>query len=231
MNVRLRLLPTVLIATSLLLAVKVGAVWQQGDVILSGISPARAESAPAPDATAKAAAKPAEAPAAQDAHQAAPAAEGQAPPAETAAAEPADPTTMSKGEVELLQGLSQRREQLDARARDLDMREKLLAATEGRIDEKIAELKALEAKIDGMIKTHDAAEDAQLASLVKVYESMKPKDAARIFDKLDMAILITVAERMKEQKMAAVLAEMTPDSAKALTVELATRHRLPATGG
>jgi flagellar motility protein MotE (MotC chaperone) len=239
---KLRLLPTLLVAALLLMVVKVGDVWQQTDLILSGVSVARAEQ-PQPPAKAEtpkpeaAAAEPAKADAAKT--EAAKAQGGEMKLAE--AAKPAeaprtseiatDPATMSKAEIELLQSLSQRRAQLDDRARDLDMREKVLAATEGRINEKISELKALQAKIDGMIQQHDAQEDQQLASLVKVYESMKPKDAARIFDQLDMSILLSVAERMKETKMAAVLAEMSSPAAKALTVELATRHKLPETGG
>jgi flagellar motility protein MotE (MotC chaperone) len=142
-----------------------------------------------------------------------------------------DISAMSKGEVRLLEGLAERRGLLEDRARDMDMREKLLVAAEGRIDGKIAELKALQARIDQLLKEHDAREDAQIASLVKVYENMKPKDAARIFDGLEMPILISVAERMKEVKMAPVLAEMSPPTAKALTVELATHRRLPARGG
>ena len=67
-----------------------------------------------------------------------------------------------------------------------------------------------------------------MKSLVKVYENMKPKDAARIFEKLDMPVLLQVVERMKEQKLAAVLAEMDPGKAKSVTIELATQHQLPA---
>jgi flagellar motility protein MotE (MotC chaperone) len=243
---KLRLLPTLLIAAVLLLVVKVGDVWQQTDLMLSGVSVARAEQPKPAEKAAPAQAQPAKPdPAAAEAAKTGATAEKVPAPAETTktaeAEKPADapktsdlagdPATMSKAEIELLQSLSQRRAQLDDRARDLDMREKVLAATEGRIDEKISELKALQAKIDGMVQQHDTKEEEQLASLVKVYESMKPKDAARIFDQLDMAILLSVAERMKETKMAAVLAEMSSPAAKALTVELATRHKLPETGG
>ena len=245
---QLRLLPTLLVAACLLLVVKVGDVGVKANAVFSGVSAASAEAtaagASAPVSRPEAPAARPEAPAARDAGprdpapreaspaaapaDPAPAAAGTNPGAPTPAA---DPTAMSRGEVELLQELAERRAQLEERDRALDMREKLMTATEGRIDDKIAELKALKARIDELIKKHDESEDAQIASLVKVYESMKPKDAARIFDELDMGILIAVAERMKEAKMAAVLAEMSPPAAKALTVELATRNKLPATGG
>jgi len=141
------------------------------------------------------------------------------------------PAFMSRSEIDLLQDLSNRRQELEARRQQLDTRERLLMATEKRIDKKIERLKSIEAEIKDLLRTHSEEEEAQLNSLVKVYEAMKPKDAARIFEKLDMDILISVIERMKERKVAPVLAEMDPDAAKALTIELATRKQLPSIDG
>ena len=56
-----------------------------------------------------------------------------------------------------------------------------------------------------------------------MYENMKPKDAARIFDRLDMKILVEVSTQMNPRKMSEVLAQMSPDAAQRLTVELANR--------
>jgi len=66
-----------------------------------------------------------------------------------------------------------------------------------------------------------------MQSLVKMYESMKPKDAARIFEQLQMDVLLEVATNMKERQMAAIMAEMSPDTAKALTMEMATKKPIP----
>ncbi|WP_181163010.1 MotE family protein [Emcibacter nanhaiensis] len=133
----------------------------------------------------------------------------------------------SRSEVQLLQELADRREVLEQRAKEMDIREKLLEATENRIDQKIASLKKIEAQIQALLKTHDEREQAQLDSLVKTYTAMKPKDAARIFDNLDMDILINIIEKMNEKKVAPILAKMSPQTAKELTVELATRRQLP----
>jgi flagellar motility protein MotE (MotC chaperone) len=56
-----------------------------------------------------------------------------------------------------------------------------------------------------------------------MYENMKPKDAGRIFDRLDMSVLIEVASRIKPQKMSDILAQMSAEAAEKLTVELARR--------
>ena len=111
------------------------------------------------------------------------------------------------------------------------MRQNLLAATETRIDQKIVELKSLEDSVKSLLKKYEEQETKRLLSLVKIYENMKPKDAARIFEQLDIDIMLLVAERMKESKIAPILAKMNPAKAKLITVELATRRPLTMTGG
>lgn len=106
---------------------------------------------------------------------------------------------------------------------DLEMRERLLEAAEKRVDAKIAELRQLETRLKQLSGVQEEQAAKQFASLVKVYETMKPKDAARIFEKLDLNVQLAVAHRMKEAKMAAILAEMNPDAAKSLTMALAER--------
>ncbi len=133
--------------------------------------------------------------------------------------------------MRVLQSLSRRRDLLDKRESGISMRENLLGAAEKRIEQKIAKLKKIEATIQGLLKQHDKQEEAKMKSLVKIYESMKAKDAARIMQQLDMAVLLEVSERMREQKMAAILAQMNAEVAKAITMELANRRPLPTAGG
>ncbi len=134
---------------------------------------------------------------------------------------------MTDEELVLLQSLSQRREELEQRAREIDEREVLLKAAEQRIEQKITELELLQQSIEALLVTHDEQTEAQMLSLVKIYESMKPKDAARIFEELDMEVLLEVIERMKERKTAPILAQMNPQRAKVVTLELAQRRELP----
>ena len=132
----------------------------------------------------------------------------------------------TKGEADVLQKLGDRRAALDARERDLGLREQLLLAAEKQIAERLANLKGLEQKLDVMMAKRNELEEAQLASLVKSYENMKPDDAARIFNRLERTILVDVASRMKPAKIGAVLAAMEPSKAQDLTVMLAKRMRL-----
>lgn len=211
----LRMLPVLLVAFGVLFGFKVDAVFR-------GLSDwAIATSAVAEEAKPKSEAEPA-------AVKATPT-EPERPDA--SGARTGDGRRFSEAEIEILQSLSRRREELDTRARDLDTREAVLAAAQKRLDEKLEELKALERRIGGLAGEQDAERERQMRSLVKVYETMKPKDAARIFETLDMEILEGVAVRMKEQKIAPILAEMASERAKDLTVRLANTTGVPRSGG
>jgi flagellar motility protein MotE (MotC chaperone) len=61
-----------------------------------------------------------------------------------------------------------------------------------------------------------------------MYETMKPKDAAKIFDRLEMRVLMEVASQMKPQIMASILSQMSPEAAERLTVEMTRGTDKPA---
>ena len=139
-----------------------------------------------------------------------------------------DPTLLTQAEIELLQKLADRRRIWELREQELETRTGLLSAAETRIDKKVEELKVLQETISSLLKTFDAQQDAKLLSLVKIYENMKPKDAAKIFEDLEMNTLLDVAERMKERKLAPVMAKMNPEKAREMTVELSQLRNLPS---
>jgi len=129
----------------------------------------------------------------------------------------------SAGERAILGRLQDRSKELDTRSRELEMRESLLKATEKRLDAKVAELKDMEARVNTAMGNRDKAEARRFKSIVAMYENMKSKDAARILERLDMKILVDVATEIKPAKMSEILAQMTPEAAERLTVELARR--------
>ncbi len=215
---RFKLLPVTIGAALLLLTLKIGDVWLGAGGILSASTAIGAETdavSPAEDGG----------DAAQDD------AEFDREEAEFAARlEAPDVSEISPIGIQLLENLATRRALLEARGREIDMREKLLAAAEARVEDKIAELKEIRAAVESLITQFDSVEDAKIKSLVKIYESMKPKDAARIFDSLELDVLIEVIGRMREAKAAAIIAKMNGESAKIITTELAVRRELPEVG-
>jgi len=166
---------------------------------------------------------------------ASPAAPAQTPASAPAAAPAAGGDAATEGrtqtEMDVLEKLRERRGMLDARERDIERREEMLRAAESQIDRKVAEMKTLQSTIEGLLRQYNDQEDNKMRSLVKIYENMKPKEAAKIFEQLDMSILLEVVERMKEQKVAPIMAEMDPMKAKGVTAELAQRRQMPAPKG
>jgi flagellar motility protein MotE (MotC chaperone) len=133
----------------------------------------------------------------------------------------APPRPVSAAERALLERLQERRQELDARSRELDARESLLTAAEKKLEPKPGESKTGDGKGGAGGRKDDP--DARFKGVVTMYETMKPKEAAKIFDRLDIRILIDVASQINPRVMSAILAQMSPEAAERLTVELATR--------
>jgi flagellar motility protein MotE (MotC chaperone) len=136
------------------------------------------------------------------------------------AAAPAD-APVSDSERTLLLDLRKRRDELDQRDAALSARENLLAAAEARLTARLAELGNLQKRLESLDTARKEHDDANWRGLVKLYETMKPKDAATIFNDLDLPVLLPVLDRMKESKAALVLAAMLPERARLVTAELA----------
>lgn len=211
---RLRLLPVAILALVLVLGVRIGDLWTG-----TGATPSLAQQAPA-------AAEPAAE--AETGPVAAPQTEEPAAASPIEGTLPEDPTLFTQAEIDLLQKLADRRAELDKWVQELEMREGLLKAAEQRIDRKVGEMHEIQTKLQGMLRQYDKEQEDKLKSLVKIYESMKPKDAAQIFMELEMPVLLDVIERMREAKAAAILARLLPEKAKNVTSELAARRKIGA---
>lgn len=221
-----RLLPILLVATGCLAVLKVaGILLDGGYVLLDEPQPRKPSWAQetlnypmpgskidAPDVTGSVEAKKEEPPKGAN----------EARPAETVVSQ-APPQQVSPTERAVLERLQERRQELETRAREVDIRESLLKAAEKRIESKVDEMKGVESRISAAAQQKEDADNARFKSLVVMYENMKPKDAGRIFDRLDMSVLIEVASRIKPQKMSDILAQMSGEAAERLTVELARR--------
>ncbi|MEO8716554.1 MAG: hypothetical protein ABI369_16235 [Acetobacteraceae bacterium] len=199
-----RLLPVTIAAMAALLALK-GA----GLVFAASAAPEPAASLPAVAAPPPAHATPSPAP---------------KPPANaTGAVAPAEPPKLeAEAAPGVLVELRKRREELDAREAALAARDSVLAATAQKLDQRVAELKALQTRLEQIDAARRKQDDADWLGLVSLYEKMKPREAARIFDDLEMAVLVKLLDHMNERRAAAILAAMHPDKARETTTELAS---------
>ncbi len=129
--------------------------------------------------------------------------------------------------MEMFEDLMERRKNLEKKEREFHVREALLEAAEKELGRKYSELSSLKSEIEGLLDLQEGEEKARIGSLVKIYEGMKPKDAARIFDTLDLDVLVSVLSKMSERKISPVLAAMNPERARTVTIMLAEEKTLP----
>jgi len=153
-----------------------------------------------------------------------------APPPKTAApvcaptaAELARQAGLSPAELQVLQSLGTRRGQLDQREKDMDVQLALLAAAEAKLDAKLKTLGGLKTDIQGLLGQAEAQKQAEQDRLVRVYENMKPKDAAARMTILSDEVRLPIAAKMKERALSAILGQMPPVAAKILTEKLSNR--------
>ncbi len=235
----LRLLPLLIIGAGVMLSVRVNDIRkgfldgaslrvagelqaQQPDT--RAAAPDQLAQAPTPDASTQTAQAPGQP--SGPASSPAPATQAKPPPPPPPGGT-TDPGALSQTEMDVLQKLTERRNAIDAREKDVERREAMLKAAEDQIERKISEMRTLQNTIEGLLRQYNDQEDNKMRSLVKIYENMKPKEAAKIFEQLDMPIMLEVVERMKEQKVAPILAEMDPARARVITSELAQRRSIP----
>lgn len=127
---------------------------------------------------------------------------------------------------DILLHLQKRREELAEWTKEAKIKESILLATEQKLNQKLEELKSLKEQVSALIELYNKKEDAKLTRLVKIYESMKPKAAALIFEKLDMKVLLDVLDKMKEAKVAPILANVDPIKAEEITQQFSERRKL-----
>lgn len=132
---------------------------------------------------------------------------------------------ISPAELRIIQSLSQRRTELDARDQDFATMLPLMTAAEQKLDAKVQALEALKAEMKQMLGQVDEREKAEIDRLVQVYSAMRPKDAAPVMASLEDRVRLPVAAAMRPRTLAAIMAQMQPAQAKELTEKLAARFQ------
>ena len=134
-----------------------------------------------------------------------------------------NPQSVSPSERAILERLQARRQEIEQRAREIEIRESLLKSAEKRIEGRVEEMKATEARITTATGQKAETDAMRFKGIITMYEGMKPKDAAKVFDRLEMSVLYEIASQIAPRKMSDILGLMQPESAERLTVELARR--------
>lgn len=92
------------------------------------------------------------------------------------------------------------------------------------IERKLVELTAAEEALRETIALADTAAESDLDRLTRVYENMKPKQAAALFEEMDPNFAAGFLGRMRPEAAAAVMAGLSPEAAHTFSVVLAGRN-------
>ena len=128
-------------------------------------------------------------------------------------------------ELRIIQSLSARRTQLDARDADFATTLPLMVAAEQKLDAKLQALNAIKAEVQGLLGQVDEKEKAETDRLVAVYSAMRPREAALIFVNLEDSVRLPIAAAMRPRGLSAIMAQMPAPAAKELTEKLAHRFQ------
>jgi len=135
--------------------------------------------------------------------------------------------------VAIGQDMNARDQAAARRNRALDLREQAARAAEQRLQAQVdaqqqqqqqAATAAPQSQSGG--KPQDQTD--QFDDLARIYQAMKPAQAAVVFEKLDLDVQMKVAQKMRERSTALILGNMTPKGAASLSMALARRYPVSA---
>ena len=142
------------------------------------------------------------------------------PEQETAHAECKNPEEFQP----MLDAFQDRETRLKDKENALQDRLQALKFANREIDRKLAQLTEAEEALRATIALADTAAESDLDRLTRVYENMKPKQAAALFEEMDPNFAAGFLGRMRPESAAAVMAGLSPEAAHMFSVVLAGRN-------
>ncbi|MDF1708715.1 MAG: hypothetical protein P1U72_11535 [Paracoccaceae bacterium] len=128
---------------------------------------------------------------------------------------------------ELLAAISEERNLLDEQRAVLAQRVSEIELANEALAIETARLEELKREVESLLERASVAHVADVERLVALYSNMKPKDAASIMNDLDLEVTITVLGTMPERNAAPILAALNPVRARALSLILLERAKMP----
>jgi flagellar motility protein MotE (MotC chaperone) len=128
---------------------------------------------------------------------------------------------------EVLQSLTRERELVVLQQAEMEKRRAEIALAEERLRIEQESLSELKSSIEVLLARIDASQTDDLNRLIAFYKNMKPADAARIIDDLDIETTIMILGTMNPRVAAPILAKVSPVRARAVSKIILERSQLP----
>lgn len=137
---------------------------------------------------------------------------------------PAPPLECEKPPEALAAALSDRERMASVREAAIEERMAALDLAEEVIARRLTELEQAESALRETLSVADKASENDLTQLTEVYQAMKPKDAAALFEGMDPEFAAGFLGRMRATEAAAILSGMSSEKAYAVSALLAGRN-------
>lgn len=123
--------------------------------------------------------------------------------------------------------LQSRKDELDQREEELKRKEQAIKEKEVALEVRLKELEEMRSKISSILEERTKTDEKKLETLVQVYTSMKPPQAAKVFETLDEDLAVELLGRMKKKSAADIMNLLKPEKAQLFSERIAG-YRLPA---
>ncbi|TFL18440.1 MotE family protein [Jannaschia formosa] len=125
---------------------------------------------------------------------------------------------------DLLRAIAVRDAELEERERAVALREQDMRVARQEIRASLDEMTAARSALEARMFVSDRASQEDVTRLVSVYEGMKPKDAALLFETMDADFAAGFLAQMQPEAASAIFSNLTPEKAYALSVWIAGRN-------
>ena len=136
-------------------------------------------------------------------------------------------STASDVPEDVLRSLNRERELVELQKREIEARKAEISLAMERLSVERASLTELKASIEDLLARIEASQTEDLERLIAFYKNMKPADAARIMDDLDIETTIMIMGEMNPRNAAPILAKVSPVRARAVSKIIFERSQLP----
>lgn len=124
----------------------------------------------------------------------------------------------------LAEALLAEQERLEIRSIELVKREKSLEALEAKLDKQLDNIQATRNSVQGQLDKLETLATDDLKHLISMYETMKPKNAAEIFDSMAPAFAAGFLRDMNSARAGLIMSEMDAKKSYEISLVIANKN-------
>lgn len=150
------------------------------------------------------------------------------PAAADASGAPTESAHGATDPLDLLESLRAREARIERLEAAIEARLQAVAAAENELERSLSEMAEVQARLADTLALSDQAAERDIAALTAVFENMKPRDSAVLFEEMDIGFAAGFIGRLRPEIAAEVMAGLNPRTAYGISAVLAGRNaRVP----